>query len=226
MKIIILLVTLFFATLQIKAQNNDIILYVANHKGEIKTVSMGVTSCYLVKESKTGEWQNFNGVIEGFNYKEGNEYELQVEKVAALNPPTDLPLYYYRLKSVVSKRPTMKISTNDKKFLNGSKFALKKMRIDEDIQQVSNSKMIISFLLNDNTVSGNDGCNDFTGIFEINKNKISFSNFGWTKMNCTDTNLDRNFNTLIFEVDKYKLSKKHLKLYKGKKLLLEYEIMI
>ncbi len=225
MKIIILLVTLFFATLQIKAQGDALTLYVANHKGEIKTVSMGITSCYLVKESINSEWQNYNGMIEGFNYKEGYEYILQVEKFAASNPPADFPLFFYKLIYTISKKPTMKISYRDKEVLNGSKFIIRKIRINGDLQAISNDKMIISFLLNNNTVSGNDGCNDFTGSVEINKNKILFSNFGWTKMFCAETNLDKQFNTLIFEVDKYKLIKKHLKLYKGKKLLFVYEII-
>jgi heat shock protein HslJ len=225
MKNIILLIVLSLLAQIVRAQSNDITLYVANHKGEIKTVSMGITKCYLIKESASEEWKNFNGMIEDFKYKEGYDYELLVEKVQAINPPGDLPSYNYKLKSVVSKKPTMKISSHDKEVLNMSKFTLKKMRIDGDFQQVSNNKMVISFLLNNNSVSGNDGCNDFMGRIEMNKNRISFLNLSGTKMFCADTNLDKIFNTLIYDVDKYKLNNKHLKLYKGKKLLFEYEIM-
>jgi heat shock protein HslJ len=225
MKRIILLISYFLISHCASAQTNDITLYVANHKGEIKTVSMGVTECFMVKETISGEWQNYNGVIDGFKYKEGYDYELQVEKVKAINPPADLPLFNYKLKSVISKKPTMIISTHNRKHLDGSKFILKKMRTDNKIQTISDELMIISFMLNDNKVSGNDGCNDFFGRIEINKNKISFSNLGATKKFCPDTDLDKNFNMLIKDIDSYKISSKILKFYKGKKLLLEYHIV-
>jgi heat shock protein HslJ len=225
MKNLLLTFVLLFISQAIFAQNDNISLFVANHYGEIKTVSLGTAKCYLVKESTTSEWQNFNGLIEGFKYKEGYDYELLVEKVQAVNPPADLPTYNYKLKSVVSKKPTMIISSHNKKLLTSSKYILKKMRIDSKLKPISNDKMIISFQLINNTVSGNDGCNDFSGRTEINKNKISFSNLGWTKKFCPDANLDNTFNALFKDVDSYKISNKYLKFYKGKKLLLEYRIV-
>ncbi len=225
MKNLIFLFVLLLSSVQVFSQNNDITIYVANHKGEIKTVSLGITECYLVKESKTAEWQNFNGVIEGLEYKEGYEYELQVLRIVALNPPADLPIYYYKLKSIINKTPTMIISSGDRKKLEGVKFSIKKLRIDGALQQVSDNKMILSFLLNNNTVSGNDGCNDFMGRIEINKNKIKFLNLSGTKMFCADSKTDKIFNELIYKVNKFKLTKNNLKLYEGKKLLFEYEIV-
>lgn len=60
--------------------------------------------CLQVRESPDAPWRNFFGRIEGFEYEEGNAYELRVEVTPVPSPPADAPNQRYRLIEIVSKR--------------------------------------------------------------------------------------------------------------------------
>jgi hypothetical protein len=59
--------------------------------------------CLQVRESRDAPWRNFFGRIEGFEYEEGNAYELRVEVTPVPSPPADAPNQRYRLVEIVSK---------------------------------------------------------------------------------------------------------------------------
>ena len=48
---------------------------------KVDCVGVAPMKCMLVKNDKNSEWSYFYQNIEGFNYQEGNEYELIVEKI-------------------------------------------------------------------------------------------------------------------------------------------------
>lgn len=60
--------------------------------------------CLQVRESQDAPWRNFFGRIEGFEYEEGNAYELRVEVTPIPDPPADASNRRYRLVEIVSKR--------------------------------------------------------------------------------------------------------------------------
>jgi hypothetical protein len=60
--------------------------------------------CLQVRESPDQPWRNFFGRIEGFEYEEGNSYELRVEVTPVAAPAADAPSLRYRLIEVVEKR--------------------------------------------------------------------------------------------------------------------------
>ncbi len=181
--------------------------------------------CYLMKNSPKGEWKIYNGEIEGFDYTEGYEYEVLVHKIEVENPPAGAPSFTYRLVSVVKKIPTMIISNSNREILGGNTFYISRIRLDNGMRYVGTSAhCYLNFDLNENTISGKDDCNDFTGDVIINKSKISINITATTRMMCDDTKLDRILNQHISNINKYKLKENQLKLYSGKKLLLEYFI--
>jgi hypothetical protein len=47
------------------------------------------TKCLQVKDAKDGQWQNFFGPIEGFNFKKGRFYLIDVERSRVANPAAD-----------------------------------------------------------------------------------------------------------------------------------------
>ena len=63
-------------------------------------------SCMRVKEGADSAWSLFYSQIEGFDYEEGYEYVLQVEKEKIENPPADGSSIRYKLVKVVSKKKT------------------------------------------------------------------------------------------------------------------------
>lgn len=197
--------------------------YVANHKASCTGVSAQM--CYLVKNSPAGVWQYYHDEIKGFVYEEGYDYEILVNKKTIENPPADGPSFVYELVNIVKKLPTMVISQNSREKLDLKDYYLTRIRVNSNLENITdNMKTNIKFVLNDNTVTGMDGCNSFSGNVKINKDSISFSNFASSRMFCQEVKVDKIFYQLIGKVSRYKVSGNVLKLYNGKKLLLEYSL--
>ena len=178
-----------------------------------------------MKNSPNGIWQNYYNDIEGFNYEEGYEYEILVNKKVIENPPADGPSFVYKLVNVVKKTPTMVISQNYRKLLDQNEYYLKRIRVDNKLKNFTDGQNVyMTFILNDNIVRGMDGCNSFSGNVIINKDSISFSNFALSEMYCQEVKVDKIFNQLIMKVNRYRISGSLLKLFNGKKTLFEFSM--
>lgn len=66
--------------------------------------------CLLVKKAGATDWEYFYAPIEGFNYEEGYEYEIEVKEENVENPPADASSIKYTLVNQLSK--TAKTSEN------------------------------------------------------------------------------------------------------------------
>ena len=223
MKFALITVFLLLLKLNVSAIDLPIRFYVANHKASCT----GLTSqmCYLMKSSPNGIWQNYYNDIEGFKYEEGYEYEILVNKKVIENPPADGPSFVYKLVNVVKKTPTMVISQNYREMLDQKEFYLKRIRVDNKLKNFTDGQNVyIKFNLNDNIVTGMDGCNSYSGNVIINKDSISFSNFAVSEMFCQEVKVDKMFHQLIGKVNRYRISGSLLKLYSGKKTLLEFSL--
>ena len=69
------------------ADNNQVSLYVAPFWAPC--VGVAPTICMQVRETTDGQWTNFFGKINGFNYEPGYSYKLLVKKETVENPPAD-----------------------------------------------------------------------------------------------------------------------------------------
>jgi heat shock protein HslJ len=117
----------------------------------------------------------------------------------------------------------MVISQGNRQKLDLKEYHLTRIRALDKMENFTDSQNVyIKFILNDNTVTGMDGCNSFSGKLIINKDSISFLNFATSRMFCQDVKVDKIFYQLISKVNRYKFSGNSLKLYNGKKLLFEY----
>lgn len=68
----------------------------------------GKQNCLQIKElGKDQEWQLQYEGIEGFDYKHGFVYNLQVEKIVLKNPPQDVGDTFYKLLKVIKKEKTI-----------------------------------------------------------------------------------------------------------------------
>jgi len=61
------------------------------------------TKCMQVKDAKDGAWQNFFGLIEGFNFKKGRFYLIEVERTKKSNPAADGSAYSHKLIRVIKE---------------------------------------------------------------------------------------------------------------------------
>lgn len=59
------------------------------------------TKCMQIKESKDAAWQNFFGPIEGFSFKKGRFYQIEVERTKTSNPAADGSAYSHKLIRVI-----------------------------------------------------------------------------------------------------------------------------
>src|SRR5699024_11266410 len=75
----------------------------------------------------------------------------------------------------------------------------------------------------DNRVSGNGGCNQLMGTYELEgDNKISFSKMASTMMACPDLELEQKFAQMFENVDHYSLNGEKLELLQGDKVLARF----
>ena len=61
------------------------------------------TKCLQVKDSKEAAWQNFFGPIEGFNFRKGRFYIIEVERTKVANPAADGSAYSHKLVRVIKE---------------------------------------------------------------------------------------------------------------------------
>jgi len=99
---------------------------------------------------------------------------------------------------------------------------LKKIYTEEGVRQVD----IGAFLRFDRekkSVSGNGSCNSLGGNAYVSRKTIHFENMFSTKMFCKDVQaIEDLFLKQLNQVNRYKVSANKLRLYQGKKLLLEF----
>lgn len=60
--------------------------------------------CLQVKYDADADWEYFYGDIDGFDYEEGYEYEVEVQLEELKNPPMDASSVEYTLIKVVEKK--------------------------------------------------------------------------------------------------------------------------
>jgi len=61
------------------------------------------TKCMQIKDSKESVWQNFFGPIDGFNFKKGRFYAIEVERIKRSNPAADGSAYSHKLIRVIKE---------------------------------------------------------------------------------------------------------------------------
>lgn len=87
----------------------------------------------------------------------------------------------------------------------------------------------ITFDLNQNRVSGNAGCNNFFGSFEINADYINFSQMGSTKMACMDEEANQTetqfLGILSNQKLRYDLADQTLNFYDGNRLVMMFGLV-
>lgn len=70
---------------------------------KIDCEALTLQKCYEVKYSAKGGWTRFYDDIEGFEFKKGYYYLLEVERTKVENPPKDTSGFTYKLVKIVKK---------------------------------------------------------------------------------------------------------------------------
>ncbi|MFW0739775.1 META domain-containing protein [Flavobacterium sp. T12S277] len=175
---------------------------------ENKVPCQGVApmECLQVKYDNDKDWQFFYNHIEGFNFEQGNRYELMVTRTKRQGVvPADASLYEYKLKSIISKT-----AVKEQKGIYNTKMILTQL----NGKKINNGKAFITINLETGTISGKNGCNNFNVKYTklAAKNQIKTDAPFGTLMACDDKSmkLEHEFSEAIKD-KKFKIVKKNNK---------------
>lgn len=96
--------------------------------------------------------------------------------------------------------------------------------VDYNPKPDSKNRPILEIHLEDNTVTGNTGCNGLNGKLKVNGNEIFFSDIITTEMFC-EKSIESEFLVALDMVNNYKIEKLKLNLYRDSEILLVFQKM-
>ncbi len=162
--------------------------------------------CIQVKEAQEDDWTLLNNTIEGFDYKEGSIYKIEVKTTKIKNSSSDGTTLKYKLVKVIykekSEMPEEKLSFNGN-WKVSSLIGLDNLSKSPTLNIDHIKKQI----------SGNAGCNSYGVDFSIEGNQIKFGIPVATKMMCSNMKVEKTFFNCLQNTSQYKLVDGKLKLY-------------
>jgi len=198
------MISLFILTLLLNSCSTTKTLYVADATVDCE----GVTSqkCLKIKENKEDDWSLFYDSIEGFDFKEGYTYKIEVKITKIKNPPTDGSNLKYKLVNLIYQEKTE--SNKEQLSFKG------KWKIANLIGMDSLAKSpTLHIDLNTKKINGNAGCNSYGTDFTIEGDQIKFGIPIATKMMCTNMKIEKIFFDCLQNTSHYKIVDGALKLY-------------
>lgn len=185
---------------------------------KVPCVGVAPMSCYQIKASgEQGDWKNFYNQIEGFDYKPGFLYtiEVNVETLSEKEVPADGSSLKYTLVSVIEQIRDSRLVVNDiwvLETMNG-----------ESVPDVFSKRPYIEIQVSKNVCLGTDGCNNFTSKLEqLDDEIIRFGPFAGTKMACANGELSSKFIENLGKTNNYTVNQGKLILYKDKQAVLTF----
>lgn len=135
---------------------------------------VGPRKCLLVKENPDDEYTLFYDPIEGFEYKEGYEYELLVKVESVEDPPADASSIKWTLLEEVNKTVSLEGRLwKLESYLNGD---------GAEMAVLPGTEVTVEF--RDGQLGGNAGCNNYFGSYEVDGNNLTIGPTGMTEMYC------------------------------------------
>jgi heat shock protein HslJ len=175
----------------------------------------GPQKCMRVKFEDSEDWQFFYGQIEGFDYEEGYQYTLMVEKMDVANPPADGSSIRYVLVDEVSKEEVLIAQSGNLK--PGERKLVSMGSPEDQLPFVTGQEATFSYDPETGQVSGTTGCNQYFGEVQVNNEAktISFGPLVTTKMACRgDLNQQEiDFLTIMNEVTHFAVDAGRLVLF-------------
>jgi heat shock protein HslJ len=210
----------FFSIANVFSASYLKVIYVADY-----TINCGNKQCLLTRESPTDTFTVFNDNIEGFSYQKGFEYcillEIETSNTTDTLTTENNNKIKYKLSEIKSKIPTNKLKTTvntNFSIPDSSKWILYKLKMKDGTRTFSITKAYILFDIKNNTINGSTDCNSFNATI-ANDSLFKIENIITTKMACKKLSIEKDFLSMLHEVNKYKITKKLLYLYNNKKLL-------
>lgn len=215
------LLIILMMSMSFPASSQDLLkkIYVSDHY--VNCHAAGQSKCLLIKDSVDGNWRNYFGSIEGLRYEEGYDYELMVEIHTVKNNPGDTTVFHYSLIKILNK--TRKhIAARYR--LDDRPWFLEKIEKGKKLRELKKLDAFIILSSDEKRITGNSGCNRFSGNLTVNETTIRVDNLASTKMSCLPYMNELEFSMLknLQDVDTYSVKSGKLYLFKSGKLLLVF----
>lgn len=136
--------------------------------------------CLQIKQRQNSPWELYTGRITGLEYVPGFIYELKVqaERPTLIEGETNWILYKIESTTPVQRTTDVAIDIRDGVwFLREFKFS------GRNVKAIGESEPQINFSM-DNHISGNTGCNTYTGIYSISGGRMKFDAVSSSKSMC------------------------------------------
>lgn len=198
------IIPLIIVTILLNSCSENKIIYVADSLADCEGVSS--QQCLKIRESKDEEWKLLYQEIEGFDYKEGFTYKIEVNIKKIKNPAADGSSLRYKLVKIIYQEQS-KVALQTKS-LQGNWKVSKLAGIDSLVKAPT---LIID--TGSKKISGNAGCNKYGASFTINEDQINFEAPFATKMYCTNMKIEDAFFDCLSKTAYYKLENGNLQLF-------------
>lgn len=171
--------------------------------------------CFQVKENNEDDWTLLSQPIEGFDYKEGFTFKIEIDVVKIKNPPVHSSSLKYKLVKIIYQEKSESVQQD---------LSLKgKWKVSKLFGMDSLPKSpTLTIDLDAKKISGNAGCNNYGASFSIDKEQMKIETPFATKMYCTHMNIEKAFFDCLQNTSSYKIENGMLKLFSSEnKELLE-----
>ncbi|NNC69766.1 MAG: META domain-containing protein [Flavobacteriaceae bacterium] len=173
----------------------------------------GKHTCLMIKENREDDWTLLPNQIEGFDYKEGFTYKIEVNISKVKNPPTNGTDLKYKLVNLIYQESSKKDIMVVQPFSNKWKVA--------SMSGIDSLLKHPTLTFKDGKISGNAGCNNYSANYTTSGDSISISTAVATKMYCTNMKIEKAFFDCLQKANSFKMSNDSLVLYdESKKELL------
>lgn len=187
-------------------ESNHHVYWVGGYKTNCD-MGAGKSTCLIVSKQESldnQKWELFYTNIEGFEFEEGQlqKVEVKEQKLNDEDIAADKSNISYQLVKLLEKRPDDRIAMQ-------SEWQLEKMNGEELIDSMTIPTLVIDLL--EMRLSGNSGCNSYTGIItELGLNNISMNEMAKTLKLCPEANYEDEYMDLLKKVKTYAVDKTKL----------------
>ena len=161
----------------------------------IDCVGVAPQKCMQVKTNPDDDYGLFYDQIEGFEFEEGNEYELQVLVEPVQDPPQDASALKFTLVEVISMTPVdgagaqeavgeVPADAEEALTLEGPTWLLETY-VDlagQPTESLPDTRVTATFA--DGEVNGSAGCNNYFGPYQVDGSSLTAGPLGSTMMAC------------------------------------------
>lgn len=162
-------------------------------------------TCLQIRRKTTDPWMDYHGPIKGLRYRPGYEYRIIAEGILSNDPLLDLPApnFYVFKKLIYKRKKAASPAVRPAASFQGTTWIATEIN-----GQAMGSGSRVFFIYNAATrsVSGNGGCNTFSGDCRVEGESLTIGPLVSTKMACNNLSLENSYFKALQSATRYTLA--------------------